>query len=251
MKYLINWSFRLWTHLFVQTGLDLQRFVRHDKVPGGLDRGRYPLALRSVLHLPEHQLHCAPVVPKRTKSSTLDIVHFQLCSRLLPSDRTRWHSPFAYFGVLALSAERLNLKLHSTLLQKRRDENASPACEAFVSSLLTHEFESYLSDITGCWLQGHWARQVIGELQRRKTNVCTVWRLRQNHSFPLMCQHVNVCLWSMNQSLVLNGYSDDVTTLGLNFQTSSGSRTSSRLSYSYSFCHKISPHTWDLAKTWL
>lgn len=152
------------------------------------------------------------------KASTLDIVHFQLCSRLLPSDRTRWHSPFAYFGVLALSAERLNLKLHSTLLQKRRDENASPACEAFVSSLLTHEFESYLSDITGCWLQGHWARQVIGELQRRKTNVWTVWRLRQNQSFPLMCQHVNVCLWSMNQSLVLNGYSDDVTTLGLNVQ---------------------------------
>lgn len=83
------------------------------------------------------------------------------------------------------------------------------------------------------------------------TKVTTVWRLRQNHSFPPMCQHVNVCLWSMNQSLVLNDYSDDVTTLGLNFQISSGSRTSSCLSYSYSFCHKISPHTWDLAKTWI
>lgn len=249
MKYLINWSFRLWTHLFVQTGLDVQRFVRHDKVPGGLDRGRYPLALRSVLHLPEHQLHCAPVVPKRTKSSTLDIVHFQLCSRLLPSDRTHWHSPFAYFGVLALSAERLNLKLHSTLLQKRRDENASPACEAFVSSLLTHEFESYLSDITGCWLQGHWARQVIGELQRRKTNVWLYgdWD-RTNHFLLCASMLTSVCdPWTSHLSLTVTVMMSPHWALTF----SSGSRTSSCLSYSYSFCHKISPHTWDLVKTWL
>lgn len=49
------------SHLFVQTGLDMKRFIRHDKVPGGFDRGHGSLAFWSVLDLPEHQLHHAPV----------------------------------------------------------------------------------------------------------------------------------------------------------------------------------------------
>ncbi len=45
-----------------------------------------------------------------------------------------WDSPFAYFTVLALCTERFDLKLHSTLLQKKREE-ASPSCDVFTSSV--------------------------------------------------------------------------------------------------------------------
>ena len=57
------------SHLFVQTGLDMKRFIGHDEVPGGFNRGRHSLTFWSVLDLPEHQLHDAPVGRSGGKST--------------------------------------------------------------------------------------------------------------------------------------------------------------------------------------
>lgn len=59
------------THLFVQTGLDMKRFIGHDKVPGGFHRGCRSLPLWSILDLPEHQLHRASVEQRRREESKM------------------------------------------------------------------------------------------------------------------------------------------------------------------------------------
>lgn len=63
---------KIYTHegayLFVQSGLKMQRFVRHEKVPGGFNGGRLSLALWSILDLSDHQLHSAPVRQRREKA---------------------------------------------------------------------------------------------------------------------------------------------------------------------------------------
>lgn len=191
MSFLIRWVFRLWmlilktrpllptaaecfyvrwkkmsksccvlsvcaaSHLFVQTGLDMKRFVRHDEVPGGFNRGRHSLAFWSVLDLPEHQLHHAPVGRSGGQSTNNQIKNWNLkrliffhsatvlrlfkgkCSWRWTPQASRWDSPFAYFSVLALSAERLDLKLHGTLLQKKKREEVSPSCDCSL-----HHFDS-------------------------------------------------------------------------------------------------------------
>lgn len=53
------------SHLFVQSGFNMQRFVWHEKVSGGFDRGGLSLALRSKLDLSDQQLHCAPVEQRK------------------------------------------------------------------------------------------------------------------------------------------------------------------------------------------
>lgn len=59
------------------------------------------------------------------------------CSWRWTPQASRWDSPFAYFSVLALSAERLDLKLHGTLLQKKKREEVSPSCDCSL-----HHFDS-------------------------------------------------------------------------------------------------------------
>lgn len=44
-------------YLFVQRGLKVQRFVRHQELPGGLCCGLRSWFLRSILHLPDHQTY--------------------------------------------------------------------------------------------------------------------------------------------------------------------------------------------------
>lgn len=78
--------------------------------------------------------------------------------RSVTSHSCIWDSPFADFGVLALSAERYDLKLHCTLLQKKKKtEEASPSC--IVVKLLIPganlKSGSYLAHVMGRWLQTH------------------------------------------------------------------------------------------------
>lgn len=81
-------------YLFVQTGLDMKRFIRHDKVAGGFKRGRHSLVLRSVLDLPEHQLHRAPVGQRREVEKCLGeayrlILTVSVLRRMNPTHRLR------------------------------------------------------------------------------------------------------------------------------------------------------------------